>query len=187
MGENLLEKKHNTLDDQVRTWVSDLASPGDASALEKYYHRKCLCSAQRTFFSVDASNSLLIRSVCDEELLLSVQNTLTDDDVTLSIAQVNEEYFLILKRYQIEVTETGNYRKHLKKLITEQLPSVQFVKSLRKNEPENLVLATAVSKAIDIRSAMVDNGEIIGQLKTMANIRRDEMMEHRNWSFNGSL
>lgn len=34
---------------------------------------------------------------------------------------------------------------------------------------------------------MLDNVEIIGHLKSMAYILRDEMMEHRNWSFNGSF
>ena len=45
MGENLLEIKVRTQNDCVRTSVADLEDPGDASALEKYYHRKCLRSA----------------------------------------------------------------------------------------------------------------------------------------------
>ena len=49
MGETFLEIKSKTLDDSVRTCMCELDSAGDASALEKYYHRKCLRSAQRTF------------------------------------------------------------------------------------------------------------------------------------------
>ena len=187
VGENLLEIKHKTQDDQVRTCVSELESPGDASALEKHYHKKCLRSAQRTYGPKCDSNSQLIRSVCDEQLLISVQNALTDDNVTLSMADVNEEYLLILKRYQVELTETANYRKHLKKLITDRLPNVQFIKSLRKNEPESIVLHVTVSKAMEVRSMVLDKDDIIAQLKRMASILRDEMMEHRNWSFKGSF
>ena len=40
---------------------------------------------------------------------------------------------------------------------------------------------------MEIRSTLLNNGEIIGQLKNMADILREEMMQHRNWSFNGSF
>ena len=94
---------------------------------------------------------------------------------------------LILKRYHVEVDETTNYRKHLKQLNTEYLPNAQFVKSFRKNEPDNIVLPKTVSKAMEIRSTLLNNGEIIEKLKKMADILREEMIQHRNWSFNGSF
>lgn len=170
----------------MTTCVAELQDAGDASALEKYYHRQCLRHAQRTFATVDLSAPPLIRSACDKQLLLSVENTLTDDDATVNMAEINDAYLSILRRYQVEVNDTENYRKHLRKLISERLPNVQFVKSLRKNEPDNLVLPTAVSKAMDLRSAMLDDGETIGYLKKMATMLRDEMMQHRNWSFDGN-
>ena len=40
---------------------------------------------------------------------------------------------------------------------------------------------------MDLRSAMLDEDETIGYLKKMANILRDEMMQHQNWVFNGSI
>ena len=66
-----------------------------------------------------------------------------------------------------------NYRKHLKKLISEQLPNVQFIKLLRKNEPDNLVLPTAISIAMELHSAMLDNDDTIDHLKSKANIPRE--------------
>ena len=132
------------------------------------------------------SNVQVIRTVCDEQLLLSIQNTLSDG-VTLHMGEVNDGYLLILKRYHLEVDETTNYRKHVKQLNTEYLPIAQFVKSFRKNEPDNIVLPKTVSKAMEIRSTLLNNGEIIGQLKNMADILREEMMQHQNWSFNRSF
>ena len=118
-------------------------------------------SAQRTYTPVFHSNVLVIRTICDEQLLLSIQNTLSDG-VTLNIGEVNDAYLLILKkRYHVEVDETTNYRKHLKQLNTEYLPNAQFVKSFRRNEPDNIVLPKTVSKAIKIRSTLLNNGEII--------------------------
>jgi len=87
----------------------------------------------------------------------------------------------------VEINDTENYRKHLRKLILERLTNVQFVKSLRKNEPDNLFLRTAVSKAMDLRSAMLDDGKTIGYLKKKANVLRDEMMQHRNWVFHDNF
>ena len=37
----------------------------------------------------------LIRYACDEQLLLSVQNTLTVDEATLNMAEINDAYLSI--------------------------------------------------------------------------------------------
>ena len=126
-------------------------------------------------------------TLCDEELLISIQNTLTGDDVTLSMAEVNEEYVSLLKWHQVCLTESANYKKHLKTLIAERLPNVQFVKSVRRNEPESIVLPTAVSKAMEIRSSMLDNEGTISQLRSTSQMLRNELMNHRDWSFNGNF
>ncbi|KAG0711445.1 hypothetical protein GWK47_020586 [Chionoecetes opilio] len=105
MGKTLLQIKQKTPDDQVRVSVADLEEPGDASALEKHYHRTCLRSAQRISTRTDHSNVPLIRSVCDAQLVLAIQNTLSDEDVTLSMAEVNDAYLSILKRYRVDVNE----------------------------------------------------------------------------------
>ncbi len=86
------------------------------------------------------------------------------------MGEVNDAYLLILKRFHVEVDETTNYRNHLKQPITKHLPNAQFVKSFRKNEPDNIVLPKTVNKAMEIRSTLLNNGEIIGQLKNMADI-----------------
>ena len=187
MGKNLIEIKQKTLDDQIRTCVAELEDAGDASALEKYYHRRCLRSAQRTFEPTVLSNDQLIRSLCDEQLIYSIQNTLIDGDVSLNIAHVNHSYISILKRYQLEVHQEANYRKHLKKIIAERLPNVQFVKSLRKNEPQNIVLKLAVTKAMELKSTYCNDSDIVCHLKNIANILCDEMMQHRKWTFNGTF
>ncbi|KAG0727731.1 hypothetical protein GWK47_034042 [Chionoecetes opilio] len=187
MGKTLLQIKQKTPDDHVRVSVADLEESGDASALEKHYHRTCLRSAQRISTRTDHSNVPLIRSVCDAQLVLAIQNTLSDEDVTLSMAEVNDAYLSILKRYRVDVNESENYRKYLKRLISERLPEVKFVTSLRRNEPDRLVLSTAVTMAMDYRSSMMNDDEIVGHLKNVANLLREEMLQQRSWSFTGSF
>lgn len=65
------------------------------------------------------------------------------------MARINEEYMSTFKRYQIELTEPANYKKHLETLLKERLPNIQFVKSMRRNEPEKLVLTLAVTKPVE--------------------------------------
>ena len=43
--------------------------------------------------------------------IISIQNTLTGDDVTLSMAEVNEEYVSFLKWHQVFFTVSANYKK----------------------------------------------------------------------------
>ena len=41
LGETLICIKNEKYDDSIRTSLSELHDPGDASALEKYYHTNC--------------------------------------------------------------------------------------------------------------------------------------------------
>jgi len=91
------------------------------------------------------------------------------------------------KRYSMEITKSGNYRKYLKQLLSERLPNLQFVKSLRKSEPDKVVLPAAVSKAIDVLSAQMDSRDTIKHLETMARMLRGEIMQQQKWAFTGSF
>ena len=101
MGKTLIQIKQKTLDDEVRICVSDLHDEGGARALEKYQHRRCLRSAQRSLDTAVFTSTSLVRSLCDEELLISVENSLADKNGQLSIADVIDAYLSIMRRYQI--------------------------------------------------------------------------------------
>ena len=103
----------------------------------------------------------------------------------MNMGEVNDGYLLILKRYHVEVDETTNYRKHLKQLNTSSECPVRQIVSQKRTKQHSP--PKTVSKAMEIRSTLLNNGEIIGQLKNMADILREEMVQHRNWSFNGSF
>ena len=187
MGHTFLKMKLETQDDLVRTSLSDLFQVGDVAVLEKHYHRNCLQYAKRTCIPGNIGDMTIIRSLCDEEFLLVVQNTLITDEISLTMAELNEEYLSILERYQVQVNSTGNYRKHLKNLITERLPRVRVIKPFRQNKPEKVVLQATLSKAVEYQSSLLDSGELIGNLKNIADILREEMLQHRGWSFKGSF
>ncbi|EDO39798.1 predicted protein [Nematostella vectensis] len=107
--------------------------------------------------------------------------------LSLDMAGINETYITILKRYMVEINDSKNYRKYLKQLLQKRLPNVKLVPSVRKNEAEKIVLSGTVSKSIELHSAYHDDGEKIAHLKNVASMLRKEIMQHRNWSFNGSF
>jgi hypothetical protein len=76
MGAKLFHLKEATNSDEIRACVADLESDGDAAALEKHYHKKCMRFAERTLESHDSEIHAegLSGSVCDEILIQCVEN-----------------------------------------------------------------------------------------------------------------
>lgn len=72
------------------------------------------------------------------------------------------------------VTETANYRKlkKKKKLITKCLLDEQFIKTIRKNESNHLILQAAISRAVE--TTLITTA--VSQLKTTANIYQVDTM-----------
>ena len=91
VGHTFLKVKLETQNDLVRTSLSDLFQVGDATALEKNYHRNCLQYAKRTCNRANVDDMTVIRFLCDEEFLLIVKNTLVSDDVSVTMAELNDE------------------------------------------------------------------------------------------------
>lgn len=77
-------------------YVSGLEQAGDAAAQEKYYHKKCVRYAQRTFTD-NVSKDKMTRDICDELLLLSVKASLSDPGTVLNMNEINDEYVSIWK------------------------------------------------------------------------------------------
>ncbi|KAG0712461.1 hypothetical protein GWK47_018420 [Chionoecetes opilio] len=123
-------------------------------------------------------------------MVLAIQNTLSDEDVTLSMAEVNDAYLSILKRYRVvDVNESENYRKYLKRTHQRAPSEVKFVTSLRRNEPDRLgAPRQSVTMAMDYRSSMMNDDEIVGHTEECRQpSARREMLQQRSWSFTGSF
>lgn len=191
-GQKLLNIKSNTLDDQIRVCVADIEDVGDAAAKEKRYHKKCLRDAERSCTPPETDDALLLRTVCDEELLYRVRNSLNDRDPYLDMTTVNDEYVSILELYKLDTSsDDGNSvstnRKRLKRLISKRFPSVKFIRTAR-NEPERLVNPATVSFAADYQSAqqLGENDQVFQFTQTAVKLR-DEVLRQRNWQFSGGF
>ena len=185
----LLDIKHATNDNRIRTCLSSLHSPGDAAAQEKYYHRNCLREIERECSLVGSNTHgfLIKRRMCDLQLLMSVMFSLSSSGAIVSMTDVNNEYLSILRENQMHYTQSGNHNKYLKKFLTEHVTNIEFIKSPRKNESENIILKTTVSTAVE-RYHTFDQNAILDRVMNVADIMREELLSHRqDWKFTGNL
>ena len=183
MGQTLLDIKNKTKDDAIRICVSGLEQAGDAAAQEKYYHKKCVRYAQRTFTD-NVSKDKMTRDICDELLLLSVKASLSDPGTVLNMNEINDEYVSILEEYHITEQYDFHHKRYLKDLIRENLPNVEFVKSVRKNESEKVILSGSVSQAVEFATTQNTS---VDTLACLAYSLRKEILGKRDWKFNGDL
>ena len=133
LKKKLIWIKNNKSDNDIRTSLSDLFDVGDASALEKHYHLKCLILSERTCSKEkDVRNEYsLVKSLCDEQLIQSVKQYFIYEGDTLTLNEINQEYISILKSYGVDpdsMRKNENYRKYLKPLILKYIPEIQVVK-----------------------------------------------------------
>ena len=185
VGAQLLYVKNNTKVDAVRVCVADLVDPGDASSIERHYHRPCLEYAKRSCNSKDNGDAKTItRSICDELLVLSVKSSLFDEDTVLSMKDINDEYISILKDYGLRGEYSNDQRKHIKEVLTRDIPGVSFVKSLRRNESETVSLDRHVSEAMEFA---LSHSTSIETMSTVAKVLREEALEFRDWKFETDL
>ncbi|KAG0727646.1 hypothetical protein GWK47_034222 [Chionoecetes opilio] len=78
-----------TPDDHVRVSVADLKDPATHQPLEKHYQSEMLRSAQRISTRTITVMCHSFAQYVMQNLVLAIQNTLSDEDVTLSMAEVN--------------------------------------------------------------------------------------------------
>ena len=185
-GQSLLDLKENTNDNFVRTSLSELIEPGDAAALEKYYHRDCIRNAQRTC-EIKKMSIDLKRILCDDELLLNLSEHLTNYSDTVSIIDVNDAYIEILAKYNVEINTSKDYRKYLKHLVSEKLPDIAIIRSHRAEKPAQFAFKSTVSESMKMRMESLDDTEKMNCLKKASKVLRDEILNNRDWTFEGKF
>lgn len=187
MGSRLVTLKNRTVDDQVRTCVADLHDDADAFALGKWYHKRCLIYAQRTVPKEDSSPSdVMIKKMCDEQIISYVLNVLCVENPSVSLRVVNDHYIQILNRYHVETSPKGDFKKHIKSLIAQNVSGVTIVSPKQKNRSDNIVLDDEVSKAVDARQSLCNEGNLPSLAINLARELRKESLHSEKWCFNGN-
>ena len=173
VGESLMHIRDNTSNDRVRSALSDLIDLGDAAAKEKHYHRHCLEYAKRTCAETYQDETRMLRTLCDQQLVACIQNSLQSREDNLTICEINTEYVSILEKCHINLCGSRNYKKHIKKLILENMPEANVIAS---------VLKEGVSQGIDKLEKSKSTGSV-GDLERAALVLRKEIMSQCKWKF----
>lgn len=185
-GKTLLEIKERTRDDRIRTCLSSLHEPGDASAQEKWYHSSCLQDAVRGLPDEDESkrNFEIRHQISDAQIIMFVEDYISTHG-SVSLTEINNEYAKILHDHKIE--KALNQKKYLKALIKDQIPNIEFVQPPRRNESEKVVMSKLVREAIDF-TIMQDASATIDSALKLSRALRSELLAHREeWKFTGKL
>ena len=108
-GRKLIDIKNYTTDDTVRTCLSILVEPGDASAQEIWYHKNCIVYAERTCRIDDVNNKRysIHRKLLDLEFVASVKLSLADGEI-LNMSDLNKKYICMLIGHGIPETSDNN-------------------------------------------------------------------------------
>lgn len=189
VGESLVNIKNLTCNDQIRVSVSDLHDKRDAFALGKYYHKYCLRQAERSVPKPSAQsggNDKIIRRICDDQILSFVMNNLSSSKPPLSMGTINRVYANILLEYD-ESLDGRDYKKHLKALILDNISGISFVLSKRRNEPENIVLNSELSEAVDLRVGSINEDDVGASFRLLTKRMRSELLNLDEWTFEDKL
>jgi hypothetical protein len=152
-----------------------------ASSLK--YHKLCLTDFERKdVLETRTSECTVDISFADKEILRVLQNKLNDPDAEVDMNTAVASYKIILEKCNLTYTEA--YLKiHLKKLIEDNIPSIQFIKPKQKTLPEKLMKSVHVTNAIFADKRLTD--EQI--LQKAANILRKIVNERHPEKYNTIL
>jgi len=99
---------------------------------------------------------------------------------------ISEDYMSMLSENGVTLG-SSHYKKHLKLLIKENVPGVEFVKPHRLNESEQVMSSRALAEAVD-NVAHQGSEEMIKRVADVAKVLRGELLNHRDtWHFAGSM
>ena len=187
-GQQLLDIKNFTTDDKIRTALSTLTGASDAKAQELWYHKNCIVYAERTCKSDNSDGHRrqeIHRKLADLELLVFVKSSLATGAV-LNMKTLNKDYIDL--RSEHGATEiSDNYKKYIKKIISDKVENVSFIAPPRRNESEQVIQKSIISDAVDYMIEEQSSNWDVDLVRVSKMLRRELLDNYGSWSFTGSV
>lgn len=105
-------------------------------------------------------------------------------EIPLTVQNVNIAYINLLKENHQPIIKE-NYRRYLKQLLSENVPDIEFIKPVRKNESEKICLTKFVHETVD--KHYFNTSDQINTLYDAAKIIREEVLSSKAWEFEGNF
>lgn len=183
-----IEKSNN---EKYRVKLSTAINPKDAHAIDIQYHNKCWTSNVTNVLRERATETLAYNNAADEvaadlEFITLFEQTLLEGKI-LNMSYLHSIYIDIRSANCVQLPQC--HRKKVKDLIAQEIPGVEFHKSKRRNESENVSIKDVRDAAIQIASDSQET-DLATDMKILfqaANILRRAILKTEKWNFKGSL
>lgn len=192
MGKKFLEIKNCSSSEDVRARLALLTDAMDAFAQDLKYHSTCLrketrnLETSKTANKQQTENDAIGKAISNIEIVNIVQLKLTGSDTFSGVDMnaINDTYIKLLEEHDVPVL-SSNYKQHLKSLLLEKIPGIDFVK--RGPKPEIVVSKKLKDKIISHEYEITDVDEEIEILSRASKIIRREVDSIKDWQYIGSF
>ena len=102
-------------------------------------------------------------------------NTRTNYKIKLRTAEVDND---------VEINKPKNYKKHLKSLLSKNIPGIEFRQPLCRNQSATVFLKSSVTQMVD---SLVKSNVESPAMFSLCKILRYEVLQFRDWQFTGDF
>lgn len=102
-----------------------------------------------------------MRNVCDAAFVVYVRDSVSADGCILSINELNDLYIDLLKEKKIHEERSDNHKKHLKELIEQHVPDVEFVEPPNPSHSHRVMRKKSVGQAVEFATADTDASVLV--------------------------
>ena len=169
--------------------MNTISKADDAIANDVIYHNLCWAKAKKKALPKSKPVESYSKTLADIELLNFIENRVFQNpDTVLDMNNVNSTYRAILIENGANPEDLSvNYKKQLKELIQENINDIVFIKTTRRNEPEQLVASETQKQALREHTDAIANEEGIRLLWKLAKKIRGEVLQKSGNSKAASL
>jgi len=183
--------KESTKSEEVAARLAYLYNEKVAFAQNMKYHINCLRNETRAMGSSTSTTDscqYFIKAVCDIEITQIVEFMIKDDSESefpsFDMNSVEDTYKLLLEEQGVTTHPKTSYKKHIKNILLEKVPGIDFAK--RGPKPEKNFSTLTKEKLMTQMHENVGGDEMETVFKASQIIRR-EITEMDDWHFTGSF
>ena len=189
-GHTIFECASLLKDKSLEIRLNSVSNPADAVANDVMYHLRCYIYLKRDAGKEDSEN---IQNLVDTaQIIADIEIiNLVETKISLGLILNNNMIHTTYKNMLLEngmqpETIRADYKKYLKRLISENVTDVKFVKGYRVNEPMNVCSSRTESRAMDI-AIMQNQVDEFNLLFKASKLLRKELSSNPKWVFKGSF
>ena len=185
-GKLMLSVAKSLIDKSFFLRLNTIQTPDDAVANDVVYHNLCWADAKKRSKNKVKPIENLSYTLSKIEVINYVKTSLQNKAV-LDMNILNATYKeILIENGELHENLSNNYKKLLKDLIEDHIPSAVFVKSKYKNKPEQILSGDTQSEAVDLVAEDLTDESDVKAMWKVANKIRKQLLQNK-WKFEGNM